>query len=276
MITACTTILSEKQTISFQEQGFLIIKNIVEQESIDTLYRVLVNLFKKYNPSTTQDFFEGRTWENNDFHKAIAKFRHERPKHFSHMYDSMQTTVALWQLTTNKTISAVVAELMHTEPTGLTVTDCLFRMDAPSDERNKLGWHQDSAHFRQNEKGSHGIVVSMPMQDVLPQLGPLEILPGSAKLGRVDAKSTVKDENRYNSLHSQQYPVPEECFTGFEPHSMLCHAGDALFLNFDLVHRSGTNSSNMFRFTAIGRYHKMLADDFTPGRLLYRPTDKPE
>ena len=50
--------------------------------------------------------------------------------------------------------------------------------------------------------------------------------------------------------------------------------GDALLTDLDLVHRSGKNSSNKFRMSLIGRYHKLLSKDFNSGLNKYIYTNK--
>ena len=42
--------------------------------------------------------------------------------------------------------------------------------------------------------------------------------------------------------------------------------GDACMIDFNMIHQSGQNTSNHFRFTAIGRYHYTATSDFVPFR----------
>ena len=46
--------------------------------------------------------------------------------------------------------------------------------------------------------------------------------------------------------------------------SMPVHAGDAVFIDMLIFHKSGLNVSNRFRFTAITRFHDASRDDFIP------------
>jgi ectoine hydroxylase-related dioxygenase (phytanoyl-CoA dioxygenase family) len=265
---------SEEHKNFFKKEGYLVVKNIVPQEKIDMLYRSMVAVFQKYHPHEQEDFLRGVSWENTHFHQRMAEFRKQDPRVFSALYDSMQTTVALWNFVTDPILAGIAAALMDEDIAGLTTTDALLRMDASGDTRNKLAWHQDSAHFRQNAKGAHGVVCAVTLRDLTADLGPLEIVPRSHTLGTIAIEGSVKDEERYNSLYSQQYAIPEEDIKGFERESLIASRGDAYFINFDLVHCSGANTSGMFRFTVICRYHKMLANDFVPGRLIYYPTKK--
>jgi ectoine hydroxylase-related dioxygenase (phytanoyl-CoA dioxygenase family) len=184
------------------------------------------------------------------------------------MFDTVQTSVALWRFGTDPLLTATAADLMGDIPQGLSVTDMLVRMDAPHDTRNKLAWHQDSSYFRQNDSGHNGCVCSVALRDVTPEDGPLEILPGSHTRGRI----AVPRMDGADGITSAQHCVPDDVVAAFTPLAVELKAGDAIFLNFDLVHRSGTNVSRAFRFTAIGRFHRMFATDFVAGRLVYQPS----
>ncbi len=264
-------IVSESYKEQYKNDGYIVIKDVIPYDMIASLYKAMVQIFKKYNPDAPANLLEGKPWENPTFHELMARFRDERPTYFSHMYDSMQTNVMLWRIGVHEKASQIAAELMGDDSTGLTFTDILLRMDASGDTKNKLDWHQDSSYFRQNNYGNNGCVCSVSMRDLKPGMGPLVILPGSHTIGRIEISGDVDDKDRYSSIKSQQYAVPQEYVDKFKDKEMqvIAKSGDAMFMNFDLIHRSGTNTSGTFRFSAIARYHRMLTKDFVPGRLVY-------
>ena len=249
----------------YQTNGYIIVKNIVPLDAINDLYQIVLNVLRKFCPDIT-DFRQQEPWKDPLFHKAMLQFRSQHPAEFGCLFDTVQTSTALWRLGTDKRLCDVAAELMNDSDDGLSLTDLLLRMDAPNDKRNKLEWHQDSSYFRQNEKGENGCVCSITMRDNTLDNGPLEILPGSQTLGRIDVPSTGKTD----ALTSEQFFIPLDLTTSFTAERAVLNAGDAIFFNFDLIHRSGANVSEFFRFTAIARYHRMLTDDFKAGRLVYR------
>lgn len=250
----------------YDEQGYVIIKQAVSPTHLHDLYHVVKNVFKKYCDHATDLSFD-KPWQDPQFHTAMLRFRSENPGLFGFLFDTVQTSIPLWRLGSDQKICTIAAELMGDDPNHLSVTDMLLRMDAPHDTRNKLDWHQDSSYFRQNDLGINGCVCSISMRDVPLENGPLEILPGSHKLGRIEVSSTGKE----NAITSEQYRVPSDIIKQFTHQQVVLNSGDAIFFNFDLIHRSGFNASEFFRFTAIARYHRMLAPDFKAGRLVYRP-----
>ena len=249
----------------YREKGFIVVKNIVPLDHIHDLYQIVTDVLNKHCPELP-DFSKHEAWSDPLFNQAMLRFRTEKPQEFGFLFDTVQTSTALWRLATERKICEIAAELMYERESALSVTDLLLRMDAPSDMRNKLEWHQDSSYFRQNDRGENGCVCSMTMRDLTMDLGPLEILPGSHSVGRIEVASTGKND----VVTSEQYHVPLDYVQRFTPEHVMMSAGDAIFFNFDLIHRSGFNTSNFFRFTAIARYHRMLANDFKAGRLVYR------
>jgi ectoine hydroxylase-related dioxygenase (phytanoyl-CoA dioxygenase family) len=249
----------------YQEKGYIVVKNIVPADAIANLYQVVAKVFKKYVPMA--QFSLDMMWTDPKFNQTLLQFRKENPHAFGAMFDTIQTSVALWRLGTERQLCTLAGELMGEVDTGLSVTDMLLRLDAPQDMRNKLEWHQDSSYFRQNDRGENGCVCSIAMLDVPSERGPLEVLPGSHNLGRIEVASVGKD----NNITSEQFRVPSEYTERYSPEQVVVNVGDAIFFNFDLIHRSGFNSSDLFRFTAIARFHRMLTADFKPGRLVYRP-----
>lgn len=251
--------------LQYQKNGYIVVKNLVPLEYIHDLYQLLANVLNKHCPDLP-DFTRYEAWKHPQFHEAMLRFRSEKPLEFGYLFDTVQTSATLWRLGTERKLCKIAADLMDDTLNGLSVTDMLLRMDAPHDTRNKLEWHQDSSYFRQNDLGHNGCVCSISLIDLTPQHGPLEILPGSQSVGRIEVKSSGKED----TVSSEQYKVPQDMIDRFKGESVLLNAGDAIFFNFDLIHRSGFNSSDMFRFTAIARYHRMLTEDFKAGRLVYR------
>jgi hypothetical protein len=73
--------------------------------------------------------------------------------------------------------------------------------------------------------------------------------------------------------YTTQIPVPEEFVSKYEDLVVRANAGDAIFFNMLLFHRSGQNISNKVRLTTQGRFHTSTADDFIPFDLInyYNP-----
>ena len=100
-------------------------------------------------------------------------------------------------------------------------------------------------------------------------MGPLEILSKSHNLGLVKVK---KKDQRIMDL--MQRTLPKTLTNNYKIINYEMNMCDILFMNMDLVHRSGSNVSSKFRFSALCRFHKILKKDFNPGLNIYRYSDK--
>ena len=76
-----------------------------------------------------------------------------------------------------------------------------------------------------------------------------------------------------NSSYTTQIPVPEKFIEKYDDVVVPINAGDAVFFNMLLFHRSGQNVSNQIRFAVQGRFHTSTSDDFIPFDLInyYNP-----
>ena len=77
------------------------------------------------------------------FHQEIIKFRNEKPKKFSEVYDTVQPCVSVLHILTSERISQIVATLLRCKPIELSVYGSIVRMDTPQDVRNKTALHQE-------------------------------------------------------------------------------------------------------------------------------------
>ena len=68
------------------------------------------------------------------------------------------------------------------------MTDIGIRLDPPNDDRNTLAWHQDSSYYRQNNSGKNGLVVWSPIIKLEKNMGTLEFIKDSFKIGTLNIK----------------------------------------------------------------------------------------
>ena len=210
--------------------------------------------------------------KQKDFNKKLIELRKKKPKIFAEFFDTLQTMSMIYSLLVKKEILNSIQKLLATSKAYITLTDVSIRLDAPNDERNKLGWHQDSSYYRQNNNGKNGIVLWTPLiNEIKKEIGPLQILKNSSRLGPLNVKKK-KNNNKYGS---KKRNISKNFLLKYtkilEPEMKL---GDVLLLNLDMVHRSGENLSEKFRFSMIGRYHNSLSKDFNSGINFYKFTSK--
>ena len=110
------------------------------------------------------------------------------------------------------------------------------------------------------------IVVWVPLMDIDRALGALEMIPGSHKLGLLQAEMMDGYGNSEES-GDESGAVPVEV-----------EAGDALFFSAFLVHQSGTNVADAIRWSCHFRYNNLHEPTFVergfPHPYIYKPQEE--
>ena len=247
----------------YKELGFTVIKNIIPKKQLEEIMSSLLLNTKKYSKFSKIN-------KNKNLDDLLYELRKKNKKNFGLLYDSMQTLGNLYQVFTSDRIMKYVSKILSVKKNLITFTEPALRLDGPNDVRNSLGWHQDSSYCRQNLDGSNGVVLWLPIRKLSKEMGRLQFLKKSHKIGSLNIK-----KRRHDKYSSQQRLIPENLL---ELKNNIIEVdlklGDVLAMNLDLVHRSGINFSKKFRISIIGRYHNMISNDFKSGLNVYNYSDK--
>ena len=254
---------------SYTKNGFVIVKNVIPAQRINSLLENIFNLFCKYSTDYQDLKNIEQPWNTDLFHKKLIEFRQKDPESFGAIYDSLKTSLTLTQLVTDNKVVDFVAKFLKIKPSDLSVSEPMCRLDVPNDIRNTLDWHQERSFFPQNRNGLNGLVCWIPLTDITEEMGPMHISPRSHAEGQLKLSNKTKK----NASYTTQIPVPEEFLSKYEDLVVRANAGDAVFFNMLLFHRSGQNISNKVRLAVQGRFHTSTADDFIPFDLInyYNP-----
>ena len=242
----------------FRESGYFIAKSIISEKKINAVLETIFRIYFKYNPSSKlRDLQE--PWNSDLFHEEIIKFRKSDPKRFSLLYDSTQTSVSIMELLTSELIAKYSANLLDTKNNELCITEGMIRMDAPGDKRNIAGWHQEISYLRNN-----GLVIWIPLSDITPDLGPLQVCPKSHHEGEL---KVVQNKNLPGDASTVSVDeVGPEYIAKYSIMDVEIKKGDVLFFDTELFHRSGVNTSNRMRFSCQVRHAINTAEGFVPFR----------
>ena len=244
----------------FRENGYSIAKSIISEKEINAVLETIFRIYFKYNPSSKlRDLQE--PWNSDLFHEEIIKFRKSDPKRFSLLYDSTQTSASIMELLTSELIAKYSASLLDTKNNELCITEGMIRMDAPGDKRNIAGWHQEISYLRNN-----GLVIWIPLSDITPDLGPLQVCPKSHHEGEL---KVVQNKNLPGDVSTVSVDeVEPEYIAKYSIMDVEIKKGDVLFFDTELFHRSGVNTSNRMRFSCQVRHAINTAEDFVPFRVI--------
>ena len=242
----------------FRENGYFIAKSIISEKKINAVLETIFRIYFKYNPSSKlRDLQE--PWNSDLFHEELIKFRKSDPKRFSLLYDSVQTGASLIELFSDELILKCSANLLGAKNNELSIAECMIRIDVPRDKENIAGWHQEISYLRNN-----GLVIWIPLSDITPDLGSIQVCPKSHNEGEL---KVVQNKNLPSDVSTVSVDeIKPEYIAKYSKMDIEIKKGDVLFFNTKLFHRSGVNTSDRIRFSCQIRHAINTAEDFVPFR----------
>jgi ectoine hydroxylase-related dioxygenase (phytanoyl-CoA dioxygenase family) len=256
--------LTNKELKIYREKGFFIKKKWIDEKQLNLLLSGFIKILIKFIPKQSVQLSNVEDWNDEYLTKILINFRKKDTSSFGVFYDSLQNSSILQSLFSHLKTMKVVSELFNVDLETLSSSGHMLRVDVPNDTKNTLNWHQDSAYYEQNQKGDNGLAVLLPLVDLNIENGALNILEGSHREKTHD--HTLPKKNKHSS---EKFTIPQEICNKYNNVNLIAEAGDAVFLQINLIHKSGFNISDKTRFTAGIRFHNTIANDFIPGRLIY-------
>jgi len=261
--------LTEQQLESYRTQGFLRVEGVFSNDETDRLRRLVYRLYRKFQPDDGELDGVDAAWDDVRFDRKMIELRARNPRAFGALYDCAQNSIDVLRFVTDPGVREIAAQCLGDASENLACSGIMYRMDPPKDDRNAIGWHQDRAYYPQNEDGNQGLVATIALQDIVADTGALVICPDSQRAGFVAPHTAGKAD--YES--TEQKTVPAEQVDRYDQVHNEMKRGDVTVMNMNLFHRSGVNLGERIRYTALCRFHRILADDYVPFGLLYQFND---
>ena len=221
--------ISEKQQQSYENDGYVIVKNFLTPEEIAKLYGI----------ATGDDVLQKHAFDLND-------------------QSGKKTKLTLWYtpgndayglLTKSERMVESVDELMQGDSAV-----CHFHSKLMQKEPKVGGaweWHQDYGYWYKNEflLPDQMMSVMIAITNANKENGCLQVIKGSHKMGRIEhgfAGEQVGASQHYVDL----------ALKTMELVYVEINAGDALFFHSNLLHRSEANLSDGPRWSLISVYNR--------------------
>jgi len=261
----------EEYKKKIEMDGFVIVPNIIPLEKINMIYEAIFHLLQKYAPERAKKCEGKKPWLDLKFHDELAELRELEAGSFSKLYDSLQTHSIIQKMGISENILKIAGKLLEKskEPfswINLSNTPPLFRMDAPKTNANLIDWHQERVSYEQNEDGSNGLIVWIPLQNVNKKVGTLDVCVGSHKEGFIEPTHS----GTYGNIQSTKKFLSDNIAKKFKQLSVEMKIGDVLFVSMLTIHKSGNmDNADKFRLTLTTRIHNTYSNDFVPGRIRF-------
>lgn len=168
----------------------------------------------------------------------------------SRLYDQCKQLPSFLRLACWDGFEKKYSIFLQTNCVGVGENSYGVRFNLPNEEKFRSHWHQGYAY---NPQSSDGLVFWVPLVDIMPGMGAVEILSGSHRLGIVEHREVEKYSHK-TGLYRVGIPNEDEVLSNFNIDRPTSSLGDLLLMRFDTVHQSGKNISNKLRVTFQVRY----------------------
>jgi len=211
--------LTDSQKQFFQDNGYILIKNVISKAEAAALRQDMHDLVDRLSKFKNVD----ATWDS-------AK---DQGTKIYHSHDVQWHCSSVSRLLTDSRLTSLMqgcigpnVQLHHTK-----------MFIKPPENGSAFPMHQDHPYFPHEKHTMAAVIIHF--DDAPPEKGCVAVYPGSHKLGPI-APSNLRD----HSLSMKEYPLEK---------ATLCpaEAGDVVIFNYLTIHGSGVNTSSEARTTLL-------------------------
>ncbi len=219
----------------FLEDGFLILKNSINQEDIN------------HTQAYAADFLECQQSPESII-QAMEKLESENKKKFYEFCKRMGQVNSTFKIACNENILGIVEGILKTKTVHL--IDSAVFYNKLSVKRLQYDWHQENAYFPNAE--------NEVMTLWYPWLHAVNEKNGTMVMAKGGHHVTHERERIPVKGGLTQMKIAEEKLVDFEKINCDIELGDAVLFSAHSPHRTGYNSSGVPRSTVITRYTDKL------------------
>lgn len=240
----------------YQKFGWVLIRDFFHYEDdilpIHTAINRLIDLKREQLGLDRSSDHDMPEIHKEDFLR-LARADRERA---GEIYRACRHLEPLQRLVTKSKCLEIARHFMHTDFVNI-LPYTAVRIDIPGEERYLFKWHQD---YPYTQGSRDGVVVWVPLFNVMQGEGNIELIPGSHLEGIKRVELVDPDNKMRNGAHVIRI---EDCDAYDERVRVavdVC-AGDALMFHALTVHRSTESKIDNIRWTVQLRYANFLNED---------------
>jgi len=248
----------------FRQDGFLLIKNFLDKEIVENIYREARTIF-----ATQIKHVRGESVDIDDrdaFENAMFDFFERDFNAFKNTGLTVQHSLSLHRFATDERIVKLLKEIGLEQPVIGARPAMQFNsrfLSKDGSKHWKLDAHQD---WRTGQGSLDSTVIWFPMVDAGADLGALQVVPQSHKTGLLPSSTSGYQGGITALLNDEDFVQ-----TTFE-------VGDLLIFSAFLVHQSGNNITNNIRWSVQLRYNNLAEPTFIergyPMAYIYKPENE--
>jgi len=237
--------LTAEDCASFDTHGMLVLKDFysIREEILPiqkAIYELLGCIIQRHALDICRAPFDGDTFDDG-FMDLVKKNR----TYGGEVYDTVKMLPSFIRLFSGRKHQQLFETLRGGALTGISLPSQGIRIDLPNEDRFRAFWHQE---FLYQPQSQDGIIFWAPLVPISPEIGPLQICPGSQKEGLLKYRKTSRDPTLPNAF-SIEVKNPQETVDRYPAVAPLVEPGDLLVMDFLTLHQSGTNRSQRARWS---------------------------
>ena len=250
-------ILSNEQISSYQENGYIVVRNCLDTSHIDNMMKFIAHVIRLESGNAITNEIN----DNQILNEYLIKLKRDNPSSSSWIYQTLQSSYQLKELFIKLDLAPMAMQLLKmNDINNLGTVSPAVRFDIPEDKNNARDWHQDGNYFLENQDGNKALVTWIPLNEATKDNGSVIIAKGSHKQNK--QKSNYRNAADFKS---EQFTTPKELYEEYEKICIEADKGDIAFIHMDLMHSSGKNiTQNQVRYTAQIRFNSINDINYRP------------
>jgi ectoine hydroxylase-related dioxygenase (phytanoyl-CoA dioxygenase family) len=230
--------LTPEQKQQYEEQGFLVLRDIVPKDVRDSLQSVFEGVVDRLAKQWFEEGFVDNTFDDLPFETRFAALREQLPPRFASSWRKILVSPEVFALWQRPELLGPIRSLLGDEVYAHGVWN--GRPREPHTAIQKILWHQD-AHYYKGWDDADGDLISvwMPLVPATELAGCLQVAAGSHKVGYIERL------RGFNNL----YTVPDDALAGYEIVTCEMNPGDALLFSDLTLHQGLDNHADYVRWS---------------------------
>ena len=245
---------------NFNQNGIQVVNNLLSHKDKNIIREVIVSNFENYIDFDTSC----KNFENLKFHKKIIEFRKKNQKKFGEIYDNINLNARFRSIFYQNKFLKTFSKLLNTSKNKIYINGFMMRFDTPFDNKNTLGWHQDTWYYKMSKPNNKSAVCWTAITKNTSKNGTLIYVPNSHS--KFLKSTDLKKKDRYIT-QTRKIEITKKELSNKK--NLNLGSGSASFFHLNLKHKSGINYSKKIRLTVGCTFHDM-GENFNSGKEFYR------
>lgn len=235
--------LTPEQKATYDEQGFIVLRDVVPADVRDGLQEVFENVVDDMAKQWFDEGFVTDTFDDLPFEKRFGALREQHEPKFASSWRKVLVSPAVYELWQRPELLGPARSLVGDEVYAHGVWN--GRPREPNTAIQRILWHQD-AHYYKGWDDNDGELVSVwqPLVPADERAGCLQLAVGSHRAGYMER------HRGFNSL----FTVADEDLAGYDIYTAEMNPGDVLLFSDLTLHQGLDNKADYVRWSIDIRY----------------------